>query len=349
MKLAFVLTQLLALILSQAATAGGWRTRSEYYAIHCILSKGLGQPTGCMGGGNAVKDWRSQTSNAKSYWNSVGNFTILRAHEQNQTSCSCSGTGINPPNLIIAEAGYPSEQGYYAYVSWDFDADGYLINADMIFSPSELPNIGDGTGGTANVYSILLHEFGHFLDLPDEYSNTSSIMYYTYGNRTTIAQFDINNLAQIYPAQQQEPSEGGENHCGSSTMLMLHPFRSQLLQEMREIRDGWLSATESGRALIKAYYEFSPELVGYAMRHPFWAIQAASKLSKLVPLFSSPMNQRPKTTSGITAQDVDDVLLLLDRARSEASPKLRAFLDRLTPKIEKGRAYDPFALLSAIL
>lgn len=349
MKLAIVLTQLLLLVLAQTAPAGAWRTRSEYYAIHCILSKGQGQPTGCMGGGNAVKDWRTQAANAKSYWNSVGNFRILWAHEQNQSSCSCSGTGINPPNIITAEAGYPSEQGYYAYVSWDFDADGYLINADMIFPPSALPFIGDGTGGTANVYSILLHEFGHFLGLPDDYSNTNSIMYYIYGNRTTITQSDINNLAQLYPAQQQEPPEGGNNSCFSSSLLMLHPFQGQLKSDMRLLRDHLLADTQSGRELIKAYYEFSPELVRYAMRHPFWAIQAASQLSKLVPFISSLPNPQPKTTSGITAQDVDDVLLLLERVRSDASPKLRAFLDRLTSKIEKGRTYDPFALLSAIL
>lgn len=349
MKLTFVLTQLLLLILSETATAGGWRTRSEYYAIHCILSKGPGQPSGCMGGGNAVKDWRSQTANAKNYWNSVGNFTILWAHEQNQTSCSCSGTGINPPNIIIAEAGYPSETGYYAYVVRDLDADGYIINADMIFSPSELPNIGDGTGGTANVYSILLHEFGHFLGLPDEYSNTTSIMYYTYGNRTTITQSDINNLAQLYPAQQQEPPEGGGNICGSSALMMLHPFRNQLLQEMRWIRDGWLSTTESGRVLIKAYYDFSPEVIQYAAKHPLWAIQVTAKLSKLVPLFSRSTNQLSTPSASIAPQEVQDILSLIEQVKSEASPTLRDFLERLTPRIERGKSYSPFALLSAIL
>lgn len=222
------------------------------------------------------------------------------------------------------------------------------MDADIAFSPSHLSIIGDGTGGTLNVRSIILHEFGHFLGLGHSNSPTD-VMYVSYNGSTTIGQESINSLAGLYPTQQQEPPEGGGNTCGSSALMMLDPFRNQLLQEMRWIRDGWLSTTESGRVLIKAYYDFSPEVMQYAAKHPLWAIQAAAKLSKLVPLLSRSTNQLSKPGASIAPREVQDILSLIEQIKSEASPAFRDFLERLTPRIERGKSYSPFELLSAIL
>lgn len=334
-------------VMSLVLTGSRWPSLTSSYAIHCIIGRPVGQG-GCTGQ-SALKDWRYQIRDAKDSWNSAGNFTIVWVHESAPNNCSCTNLNTNDNiNVITAETSYNPEATWYAEANVVSDANGNILDADIAFSPSHLPIIGDGTGGTLNVRSIILHEFGHFLGLGHSSSSTD-VMYSSYNGSTTIGQESINSLASLYPTQQQEPPEGGGNHCGSSTMMMLHPFRNQLLFGMRQVRDQLLSKTESGRGLIKAYYEFSPEVIRYAARHPFWALEAASKLSKLAPLFSGHMNQPSKTAVSITAEDLNEVLSLLERVRSDASPKLRSFLDRLMPKIERGRAYEPFALLSAIL
>jgi hypothetical protein len=82
---------------------------------------------------------------------------------------------------------------------------------------SNAVNWGIGGKGQYDLYTVMLHEFGHSLGLPDS-SDPTSVMYDDYiGPRTGLSSTDIGNLQALYGARAPDPSSN--NSLATATPL----------------------------------------------------------------------------------------------------------------------------------
>lgn len=81
---------------------------------------------------------------------------------------------------------------------------------------------GDGTAGTEDLGSALLHEAGHTFGLDDNATDTSSVMYqYNLGGRAAPSASDAVMLQKLYGARVPDASEGSTGNGGVATATTL--------------------------------------------------------------------------------------------------------------------------------
>jgi hypothetical protein len=80
------------------------------------------------------------------------------------------------------------------------ESSGIISDCDTVFNEDENFSVG-GDGGTYDIQTVALHEFGHWLCLLDLswFWNSSKVMYGAYtGVKTSLHQDDINGIIYIY-------------------------------------------------------------------------------------------------------------------------------------------------------
>jgi len=109
--------------------------------------------------------WQSMVRNGAISWNGLANFAFAQS-----SSATAPKRGNRVNEIWWGDTGTAGHLAI-ASISWfrdtDNNADGMMdmVETDMIFSSEAL--WGDGSGGTFDIQSVALHEFGHWLSLDD--------------------------------------------------------------------------------------------------------------------------------------------------------------------------------------
>jgi hypothetical protein len=89
--------------------------------------------------------------------------------------------------------------------------------ADIVLNSNTGARLGDGTGGTFDVFSVLLHEAGHLAGLehscpvfgPCTPGERDAVMFFSYdGIQRALAEDDVDGLSLLYPENQDDGSAG---------------------------------------------------------------------------------------------------------------------------------------------
>ena len=188
-------------------------------SVASVLSQTLGTQT-------APSVWQTQILRAFQTWAVRGNINIGLVADSGQPAGQPGALQGNPNMGDIRIAARPLAPDVLA-ISTPFD----LFNnwsGDVLLNSAAPIAAGPASAGSADLFSVVLHEAGHVFGLDDNPSDPTSVMYPV--NKTThtgLSVTDAASLQTMYGVRQSDPYEGltGNDSIGNATSLsLLDPY-----------------------------------------------------------------------------------------------------------------------------
>jgi hypothetical protein len=96
--------------------------------------------------------------------------------------------------------------GMAAAIGFSFDTGTWA--GDVVLNDRYRFGVGDVPGQQYDLFSVLVHEFGHSMGLLDTWTDPTSVMYGAYQPRTGLGAADVAAIRQLYGARQPDAFEG---------------------------------------------------------------------------------------------------------------------------------------------
>lgn len=167
---------------------------------------------------NSTIDWASQIARALQTWASQANINVGFV-DDNSLPLGVAGPIQTAPGVgDIRVTAHDMASDIMAFAT-PYDLLSGSRSGDVILNSTT--DWGIGSQATYDLYTVLLHEFGHTFGL-DHSTDQSSPMYESYqGVRTGLISSDISNIRALYGTRQQDSYEGfaGNNTLESASVI----------------------------------------------------------------------------------------------------------------------------------
>jgi hypothetical protein len=144
--------------------------------------------------------WEMQILKAAQSWAAVSNVNITLVPDDGEPLGTSGLVQGDPRFGDIRIAAAPMAGPSVVATTVPFSYTGSTWSGDIVFNSDYTFSLGN-VAGQDNLYSVAVHELGHALSLPDNYTDPASVMAPSYSYLTGLSQSDVANIQALYGAR----------------------------------------------------------------------------------------------------------------------------------------------------